>query len=459
MTKPLLSLAVSIQLLAVSLTAQAQNAELEAFVDGIAAEHVGNTLVGLSVGVSRGEEILLHKSYGLANIEWQVPMPLNAVHEIGSVTKQFTAVAMLQLYGQERLDLNADISAYLPDFDTQGRSIPVRRLLDHTSGMKGYTEIEEFFELFSRDAPRDELLRMIERYPFDFEPGEALIYNNSAYFLMGLIIEEITGQSYEDYLMEHVFPLAGMGNSSYCSNKTITPNKASGYGLDSDEFVIANYHNHTWPYAAGSLCSTVADLLAWNQALHHGEVLSPALYDMLITPVPLNDGTEVHYAMGVTHYDHPTGRVIEHGGAIDGFLSHSRYYPDEDVTVVVLQNTGAPPGPAAVANQIGEQLFGTPMALTPRLYEGDLARYEGTYEGAARGATLSIQITAADGALQSARTVRDRELPPDTLNYLEGDTFFEGSNRFIFDEAAGGEIGKLRLAGPSNHYVLERVSE
>lgn len=459
MNRPLRSLSLPILALLISSTTFSQSSDLESFVDGVASEHVGSTLVGLSVGVSRGEEILLNKSYGLANIEWQVPMPLNAIHEIGSVTKQFTAVAMLQLYGQERLDLNADISEYLPNFDTQGRSIPVRRLMDHTSGMKGYTEIEEFFELFSRDAPRDELLRMIERHPFDFEPGEALIYNNSAYFLMGLIIEEITGQSYEDYLVQHVFPLAGMGDSSYCSNKTITSNKASGYGLEGDEFVIANYHNHTWPYAAGSLCSTVADLLAWNQALHHGNVLSPALYNMLITPVPLNDGTEVHYAMGLTHYDHPTGRVIEHGGGIDGFLSHSRYYPDEDVTVVVLQNTGAPPGPAAVANQIGEQLFGTPMALTPQQYGGDLARYEGRYEGAARGATLSIQIAAADGALQSTVTVRDRELPPDTLNYLGGDTFFEGSNRFIFDGSAGGGFGKLRLAGPSNHYVLERVSE
>jgi CubicO group peptidase (beta-lactamase class C family) len=139
----------------------AQASDLEALADSIAAEQVGTTLAGLSIGVSHGDKVLLKKSYGYANLQWQVPMPMDAVHEIGSVTKQFTSAAILQLYGQEKLDLDTDISEYLPDFETQGRQISVRRLMDHTSGIKGFTEMPEYGEIGQRTLPREDLLRLM----------------------------------------------------------------------------------------------------------------------------------------------------------------------------------------------------------------------------------------------------------------------------------------------------------
>ncbi|MDA1371647.1 MAG: serine hydrolase [Proteobacteria bacterium] len=436
-------------------TIYAQASDLEALVDSIAADHVGNTLAGLSVGVARGDEILLKKSYGFANLEWQVPMPMDAVHEVGSVTKQFTAVAALQLYGQEKLDLNADISEYLPDFDTQGRRIPVRRLLDHTSGIKGFTEVPEFREISTRNLPRSDLLPIIEQYPFEFEPGEALIYNNSAYFLMGLIIEAVSGSSFEDYVEENIFPLAGMSNSSYCSNSELVEQKAQGYQYTAGGLTLARYHDHTWPYSAGSLCSTLSDLVAWNQALHHGEVLSPTLYEMLITPVPLNDGTPLRYAMGLSHYTHNTGRIIEHGGGIDGFLSHSRYYPDDDVTVIVLQNTGAPPGPAAIADQIGEQLFGNRGVPAAQSFSGDLSRFTGTYRGPARGTELTATVMSDSGELKLTIRAGTNTGATQTLAYLGGNTFSQGNTRYTFELAESEDgVSMLRMDGVGSHYVL-----
>ncbi len=452
------SISVLLLSLALVFSVQAQDSDLEAFVDEIAAEHVGTTLAGLSVGVARGDEVLLKKSYGLANIEWQVPMPMDAVHEIGSITKQFTAVAALQLYGQERLDLDADISAYLPDFDSQGRAISVRRLLDHTSGIKGFTEMPEFREIASSTGPVSDLLDLMAEHPFDFEPGEALIYNNSAYFLLGLIIEEASGQTYEDYLEENVFPLASMDDSSYCSNVEITEQKATGYTNSNGKFTQARYHSHQWPYSAGSLCSTVSDLLAWNDALHNGGILSPSLYEMFITPQPLNDGSEVRYAMGVNHFLHPTGRIIEHGGGIDGFLSHARYYPEHDTTIVVLQNAAAPPGPARITNQIGEHLYGNPHRLEAADYEGDLAQFVGSYRGAARGAELTMHVSEGDDGLEFRVEMRGVTQPAQQLSYLEDTVFFAGPNFFRFSPN-GGDVTELRLDGPSNYYILKAVDE
>jgi CubicO group peptidase (beta-lactamase class C family) len=438
----------------------AQASDLEVLADSIAAEHVGTTLAGLSIGVSRGDEVLLKKSYGYANLQWQVPMPMDAVHEIGSVTKQFTSAAILQLYGQEKLDLDADISEYLPDFETQGRQISVRRLMDHTSGIKGFTEMPEFREIGQRTLPREDLLRLIEKQPYEFEPGEALIYNNSAYFLMGLIIESVSGQSFEEYVDQNLFAPAGMENSSYCSNSELVEHKAQGYQYSDEALELARYHDHTWPYAAGSLCSTISDLLAWNGALHHGKILSPALYDMMITPVPLTDGTAIRYAMGVTHYQHATGRVIEHGGGIDGFLSNSRYYPDEDVTVVVLQNTGAPPGPAAITDQIGEHLFGTPGIPAAQTLTGDLSRYEGIYSGPARGAALTVTVTSENDGLNLSLEARGNSGPAQTPTFIGANTFSVGNVRYIFELEEGASYAPvLRMDSPSSHYILRNLND
>ncbi len=433
--------------------ATAQSPRLAAFVDSIASEYIeAGTLAGMSVGVVQGSETLLMGTYGHADLEWGVPMPRNAIHEIGSVTKQFTSVAVLMLWQQGKIDLDADMSTYLPEFDTQGRAVTVRRLMDHTSGIKGYTEMGSFGALATQDFSRDTLLALVGAEPFDFEPGTALIYNNSGFFLLGLIIEKVSGQSYSDYLEQNVFPKAAMDDSSYCSNSVVLKNRAHGYQASQRGLQRAPYLNHLWPYAAGSLCSTVGDLIAWNRALHGGEVLPEEAYRLLVTPEPLEDGTTLRYAKGITQHVGPGGPMIGHGGGINGFLSESRYYTEEDAIVVVLVNTTGPANPAGIANAIGRHLFGDAADPVAGSYPGDLADLVGEFTGAARGRTMTARVAVdGEGRLTVATQARGGAQP---VEFLEGTTFFRGTTRYTFD-MEGNAPTRLRLDHVGGHYVLE----
>ena len=408
--------------------------QLVEVVDSIATQYVdGGQLAGMSVAVTQGVDTLLFKSYGYADLEWRVAMPTDAIYEIGSVTKQFTSVAMLQLAAEGKLDLDADITAYLPDYDTQGRRIPLRRLFDHTSGIKGYTEMASFGRLTPQALPRDTLVSLFEAEPFQFEPGNAVIYNNSAYFLLGLIIESVSGQTYQEYLEDHVFPLAGMDDTSYCTNDEVWERRAHGYSYGVDGIERAGYLDHRWPYSAGSLCSTIGDLVEWNRSLHGGEVLRPTEYETLITPRPLEDGTPLRYAMGISNYETDQGQLIGHGGGILGFVAESRYYPADDLVVVVLINTNGPPGPGAVASAVAEHLLGSDHAPEPVGYDGDLSRLEGFYRGPGRGPELRVTVSVEDGALR-----------------VRGGPF-----RFEPQYMGGARSSTVRRASPSR--VLERI--
>lgn len=205
------------------------------------------------------------------------------------------------------------------EFDTKGRKVTIDNLLNHTSGIPSYTEINEFWELSIQDHPRDSLVRLVETKDFMFEPGEALIYNNSAYFFLGLIIEKVTGQTYEEYLKETFFDPLGMTSTSYSSNTEIANNKVYGYGYSPDGLKQKGYLNHRWPYAAGSLSSSTKDLLTWMTALHQGNVLTETLYQSLITPDQLKDGSNVYYAKALVNFSDFGNHRIGHGGGINGF--------------------------------------------------------------------------------------------------------------------------------------------
>jgi CubicO group peptidase (beta-lactamase class C family) len=182
--------------------------------------------------VVKGNDTLLMKGYGKANVEWDVPMPADAMVEIGSVTKQFTAVAILQLRDEGKLSLDDEITKWLPDFDTRGNNLTVRRLLDHTSGLVGLTEMPEFDLLvWNQRFPRDSAYALIKRYPFQFPTGTAQMYNNSAFWLAGLIVEKASGMTYEDYVEQRIFAPLGMTRSMYCHSAESVPRRANGYGV------------------------------------------------------------------------------------------------------------------------------------------------------------------------------------------------------------------------------------
>jgi CubicO group peptidase (beta-lactamase class C family) len=185
---------------------------------------------GIVAAVVKGNDTLLLKGYGKADVEWDIPMPADAMFEIGSVTKQFTAVALLQLRDAGKLTLDDDITKWLPDFDTRGNKLPLRRLLDHTSGIVGITEMPEFGILVNNPRfPRDSAYALIKRYPFQFRTGEAQIYNNSAFWLLGLVVEKASGMTYEDYVEKRIFAPLAMTRSSYCNSAEVVDRRAHGY--------------------------------------------------------------------------------------------------------------------------------------------------------------------------------------------------------------------------------------
>ena len=432
-------------------SASPERAALVARIDSIVNKRItSGKIAGASVAVVKGQDTILIKGYGKADLEFDVPTPQDAIYEIGSVTKQFTAASIMLLAEQGKLSLDDDITKYFPGYNSQGNKIPVRRLLDHTSGIKGYTEIPEFGRIGLTDAPQDTLVGLFSKKPFDFKTGEEEIYNNSAYFLAGLIIQKVSGKSYADFVKENLFDKAGMTNSRYCSESAVVKNRAHGYDAADTmgTLIRARYLNHRWPFAAGSLCSTVRDLVKWNTALHGGKILSPASYAELIAPSTLNDGTKLRYAKGLALVPLAGHRAIWHDGGINGFISLNRYLPDDTLNVVVLWNsTGAD---LDVGEAIVEAVLGKGPDDTKPL-EGDLKDFVGTYKGVGRGRPTEA-VLAVDG---SVLTVKAGPGNPDTLHYVGSDTFRNGGTLFTF-ERAGGKPARLRMDGGYGYYILKK---
>ncbi len=429
-------------------------------IDALAAEPISaGRVAGMSIAIVRGDETLLVREYGSADLELDVATPPNAIYEIGSVTKQFTAAAILMLQEEGELSLDDPLTRWMPDYPLGGRSLTLRRLLDHTSGIKGYTEMPAVWaEIVPLELPRDSLVAVFAAEPFEFEPGTALIYNNSAYFLLGLIIEKASGETYEEFIEQRLFAPSGMTDSRYCHKDELTPRRARGYEPTVDGLRPATYLNHLWPYAAGSLCSTVRDLMAWNQALHGdgegGSLLDTESYRSLITPEPLIDGTPLRYAKGLTITDRAGQPRISHGGGIFGFVSELRYLPEEDLSIAVLINTAGGASPGQIAAQVEDVLLGPRPTPIPRHFSGDLAPYAGTYRGPGRGLRLNVTVSVEDDQLLI-------EIGPDSpraMPWLGGHTFGEGATRFRFVRDENGGFDELHLDQVSGHYVLGRLT-
>jgi CubicO group peptidase (beta-lactamase class C family) len=423
-----------------------------AAIDSLAADALkGGQAAGLSIAVVSGRDTLVLKGYGKADLELDVPTPERAVYEIGSVTKQFTASAILQLHEQGKLSLDDELTRYLPSYPLKGHRVTLRRLLDHTSGIPGYTELPEFEAISVRSLPRDSLVAIFAAKPFAFVPGEAEVYSNSGYFLLGLVIEKVSGLPYEQYVQRNLFDRAGMPDSRYCSNSTIVARRAHGYDFAAGRLKLAGYTDFTWPYAAGSLCSTAGDLVAWTRALHGGAVLGAAAYRELITPGTLTDGTPLRYAKGIVADSIYGHRAIHHGGAIPGFLTELDYLPDDSLTIVVLVNTTGPVKAEGIAHSIVAIVLGDRSA-TAMAFRGNTADYVGEYRGLGRGRELVLQVRA-DTA--NGLTLQVRDTAPVRLTYSGGETFGLGTARYTFVRDAG-RVTKIHVDLVGHNSIANR---
>jgi CubicO group peptidase (beta-lactamase class C family) len=265
-----------------------------------------------------------------------------------------------------------------------------------------------------------------------------------------MIIEKTSGMKYEDYVQKNLFERAGMADSRYCSENAVVKRRANGYDARPDGLLRAAYLDHTWPYAAGSLCSTVGDLVAWNRALHGGKILSAESYRELITPGALNDGTRLRYAKGLSVDSLLGQRTIRHGGGINGFLSDLTYFPDQDLTIAVLVNTAGPVDPGSISRSIAETIFGkwTPAAVS---FKGKTGDYVGEYHGVGRGREMVVRIAAGVDAL----TIQVGDGQPTPLVYLGSETFARDGSRYTFVRTNGGVSG-LRADNVGGYSILAR---
>jgi CubicO group peptidase (beta-lactamase class C family) len=325
-------------------------------------------------------QIVYKKAFGMANLELNVPMQPDMVFRVGSITKQFTAIAILQLMEQGKLALQDDITKFIPDYPTQAYKITIEHLLTHTSGIKSYTGVPEFQKYIKEDLKPAESIDKFKNLPMEFAPGTKWNYNNSGFFLLGYIIEKASGKTYQEYIDENLFKPAGMNNSLYGSDKKILMNRAYGYESDGDTTVNADYLSMLLPYSAGSIMSTVEDLYKWNRALLSYKLVKKETLEKAFNEYKLSDGKGTHYGYGWFLLQLQGSPTIEHGGAINGFLANAIYLPQEDVFVAVFSNNGGK-SPEFVSMKMAAIAIGKPLSFTEIPLTGDaLGEYTGVYE-------------------------------------------------------------------------------
>jgi D-alanyl-D-alanine carboxypeptidase len=360
-----------------------QSADLAARLDRIFAEAYPATGPGAAVIVVRDGKPILRKGYGLANVELSVPIAPEMVFRIGSVTKQFTAGAILKLVEAGKVSLSDEIGRFLPDFPTRGTRVTVEQLLTHTSGIKSVTGMPSWPPRMREDWTLAQLIAFFQNEPFDFEPGTKWKYNNSGYHLLGAIIEKVSGKKYEDFVAEAIFRPLGLERTRYGSDAPIIPGRVEGYQRTPGGIVNAPYLSMTQPYAAGGLVSTVDDLARWQAALDKDGFLSAESRRRMWTPVALPDGTATRYGFGWGIWSYEGHAVVEHGGAINGFVSANMRWPDDHVYVAVLSNaTGPGRDPRMLALRAASLVVGVPAddRKAATLAPAALDRLVGTYK-------------------------------------------------------------------------------
>ena len=318
--------------------AQQNDKQLINYFDEILSDQYKADEPGATVLISRKGEVIYKKAFGMANLELKVPMQLDNVFWIASIGKQFTAVSILQLIEKGKLNLQDEITRFIPDYPTRGNKITIEHLLTHTSGIHNYSGMEDPEKIFANDCTTNEVIDFFKNLPMRFAPGTKWEYSNSGYFLLGYIIEKITGKPYSEYLNENIFKPLGMANSHFANNKGITKNRVGAYSFGDNGYENSRFLNITHIYSAGAIQSTVEDFYKWHQAVHSYKLVNKETLDKAFTRYRLTDGKYTDYGYGWKLgyvYESPS---IWHGGAIEGYGAMEIYLPKEDVFVVVFTN-------------------------------------------------------------------------------------------------------------------------
>ncbi len=452
--RPLGLVVVGLTATTVPAASQLSGARLEAAVDSIVGHAISDhQSVSYAVGVKQGRDVIVSKGYGTADLEHEIYATSQTIYRLGSITKQFTAAAIMQLVERGELSLDDDLTKFIPDYPTQGHRVTVHHLLTHTSGIKSYTSLGEvFWNNSTRDLTHEELLDLFKNEPFDFAPGDEYRYNNSGYYLLGVIVEKTAGKGYDEYLQQNIFGPLELSRTSYCHEDDIIKGRAQGYRREDGKFLNDKAISMNTPGAAGALCSTTTDLMWWQDAFNAGRIVSAASRERMITPTELNDGSKTGYGYGLGINDLDGHPMIAHGGGINGFNTQLSYFPEEDLTVVVLANTeGSNPG--RIARDIARLAIGLeiPKARDLSLSAEALAVYVGEYELG----EMTVTVTSEDLQLHM-------EVPSQGKTRLmaQGDhefaLEFNPEIRVTF-EVSGGQAASLTLNAGGGGQTATRV--
>lgn len=368
---------------------------------------------GAVVLVAKNGKTIFRKAYGLADVARGTPMTPDMQLRLGSITKQFTSTAILMLVDQGKIRLDDDITRFLPDYPAKGQHITVANLLNHTSGIVSFTSKPGYVLHMNEAIPVHDMIASFQDDPLDFAPGSRYQYNNSGYYLLGAIIEKVSGLAYADFLEQRIFAPLGMHDTAYEGKQHGKAILVPGYTRGPTGFVPSAPISMTQPYAAGALVSTVDDLARWDAAVSAGKLLQPATWQRAFTKTTLTDGTLSNYGYGWVIGTVRGVPAIEHSGGINGFSTYALRVPSEHVYVVVLRNTDSgTASPETVANKLAALAIGRPFAehTAVTLDAKALDAYAGTYriddktERIVRreGSKLSVQRTGREPVLFSA---------------------------------------------------------
>jgi len=353
-----------------------------------------------NVLVAKDGNILLQKSYGFRDAENKIANDANTIFQIGSLTKQFTTAILLKLQEQNKLSIKDKLSKYIPDFP-KGDSITIEQLASHTAGVYNYTNQSAFMATeASKPIERLKLIGLFKNKPLDFQPGSRWSYSNSGYILLGYIIEKVTGKPYEKVVREMIFEPLGMTRSGFDFANLKDNDKAIGYNVLNEDMIIpAAIVDSSVAFAAGAIYTTTGDLYKWHRGLATNKILSKESQQLAFRPI------KNFYGLGwfVDSFDHKLEQ--SHGGGIFGFVSYINRIPEDDVVIILFNNTGGN-DLQSISNNLRAALYGKPFTLPQerkqvKLAESVLKEYEGTYDLAPN---FSLKMTVENGKLMGEAT-------------------------------------------------------
>jgi CubicO group peptidase (beta-lactamase class C family) len=348
-----------------------------------AAVHVDH-FMGTVLVAQRGR-VIFSRGYGMANVKRGLPNTPQTEFRIGSITKEFTAMAILELQARGKLSVQDPVCKYVPECPKDWAPIKIFNLLTHTSGIPNFTSFPNYLKIETQSLTPTELLADFENKPLDFKPGAKFSYSNSGYEVLGYIIERVSGETYQAFLEKNIFKPLGMTDSGYDNSHPTASNHAVGYFYSNASYTPSRYVNMTVPFSAGALYSTALDLYKWDRALEAGKLIPKGLLDAMLTPhVAMGGPGNAHYGFGwviSTEFGH---KGISHGGGIEGFTSMNSWFPADHAYAIALDNVTSPEI-GAVSRALTAILFGQKYEI-PREYKAialsgdELQKFVGQYQ-------------------------------------------------------------------------------